>query len=101
MTVRELLARLCQARNMDAVVCLCERDREYMAFGSAIDESHEDAGDGVIGSFLLTLGYESAHRAAYQAILEGFEDSDGVIREVPTKDLLEALVQDSPSPLGP
>ena len=66
MTVRELICKLAQAKNLDACVVLCELDREYEPISGIFDEtvSPPDA-DGNIGVVSLTLSIDDRARRRY------------------------------------
>lgn len=55
LTVREVIEKLQQVRNQDAVMCLCVDDWEYACFTEVIDETQPADKDGVIGNALLRI----------------------------------------------
>ena len=55
LTVKQVIENLQKVQNKDAVVCLCEQDREYTPFSSVIDETQSADVEGVIGCVLLVI----------------------------------------------
>ena len=55
LTAFKLIALLQGIKNKNAVVCLCEQDREYTPFSSVIDETQSADAEGVIGNVLLVI----------------------------------------------
>lgn len=55
MTAMQLIVKLMKVKNPNAVVVLCEEDREYTPFVRVIDESQYPDKEGVIGNVLLTI----------------------------------------------
>lgn len=55
LTVREVIEKLQQVRNQDAVMCLCVDDWEYAEVSEIIDETQPADKDGVIGNALFRI----------------------------------------------
>lgn len=62
MTVKMLINKLKKVKNQDAVVVLCELEREYIGFSRVLDESQKPDKDGVIGVVALTLDCDEKER---------------------------------------